>query len=93
VRYADGGAVREARAEIATARFTTIRMMADDPDREGKTVFAREDGTLFRMLPPGVWMVLITAPGHPGVVRSFTLTEEAPTAAFDIVMERIIIRQ
>lgn len=93
VRYADGGAVHGARADIATARFTSISMLADDHDREGKTVLAREDGTLFRMLPPGAWTVLVTAPGHPGVVRSFTLTEGTPTAAFDIVMERIIIRQ
>ena len=92
VRHPDGGSVRGARVNIAVSRFTTISMLSDNPEREGKTVFVREDGTLFRMLPPGAWTVLITAPGQPGVTRSFTLTENAPTAAFDIVMERIIIR-
>lgn len=93
IRYPDGGTVYGARVNIATARFTTVAMLSENPEREGKRVDVREDGTLFRMLPPGAWMILVTAPGHVGAVRSFILTEAAPTATFEIVMDRVIIRR
>ncbi|MGE0525548.1 MAG: M14 family zinc carboxypeptidase [Bdellovibrionales bacterium] len=92
VRYPDGDPVPDVRVNIATSRLSSVSMLSQNPEREGKTVRTRSDGTAFRMLPPGVWTVLITHPGNPGVTRQIVITESRPVETMDIVMERVLIR-
>ena len=92
VKYPDGEPVYGVNVNIATNRLAPVRLLSENAEREGKTVRTRADGSAFRMLPPGVWTILITHPGNTGVTRQIVITESQPIARIDLVIERVIIR-
>lgn len=92
VRYPDGAPVPGVRVNIAISRVTSFQMLAENPEREGKTVVTKADGTAFRMMPPGVWTVLITHPGNTGVVRTVVISDTSPKSEISIVLERVVVR-